>query len=696
MSLATGNGVGVFENGNDISFVDCAFNYNNASSGGAIYVSGDNSIAFSVCTFVENSAVAGVGAAIFADQENRISLSATNISGNTALLSGGGIATTVANSLFVTNSSFTLNTAGTVGGGISIEGNTLVHFYGANMFSGNKANFGGGAIACIKSPIWFLALNGSISLEGNVAGVGSALLFKSVVSSVHYANSVLVLNAGITGDLSAVGESSPDNVLHDMFISRNVANIGGTVYWIYDQSMLEEPAGLRSSSIVWEYNVAPYGTLVATQAVFIMGPTDYEVTVYETSLSPPLIFKLYDFYQSFLPLDGVTSVVASISNASFDCHAQSRSLTGSDMFADGVQLSNGSAVFSSLEASCSPLGYMSLDFEARLGDEFVGESALLSTFYITNSTVLNFRSCISGEKYTSRACEVCASGSYSLEENSLLCTNCVDISGIDDCYSNQIFVSSGYWRRYPYTTAVMKCRYARSCIGGNGTGDSLCAQGYEGPLCSVCSAGYFGVDDVCIRCSSSHFMTPTLIGYVCMFSLVLLVALLAVWYKYYYFVHDIDEDDDEDIDFIMRAERRRTQLVTSDGNSPQLSLLQRVLLLIRENFVQITSKVKIAVSTLQIVISTGTVLVVSMPGAFTSWENIINFLNFNISSALPLSCSGGNYDFISHLVLSTLAPIAVTGLFVIVFTIEYSFHRKNIQKNKFRRRGDKVDYVVDI
>ena len=60
--------------------------------------------------------------------------------------------------------------------------------------------------------------------------------------------------------------------------------------------------------------------------------------------------------------------------------------------------------------------------------------------------------------------------------------------------------------------SISKCSFgAAACIGGNGTGNALCAVGYTGPLCAVCASGHimntFG--HVCDHCS--HRPTPVAI-----------------------------------------------------------------------------------------------------------------------------------------------------------------------------------------
>ena len=49
----------------------------------------------------------------------------------------------------------------------------------------------------------------------------------------------------------------------------------------------------------------------------------------------------------------------------------------------------------------------------------------------------------------------------------------------------------GGYRFDESTEIVRDCLMGeRACPGGNGTGDALCARGYEGPLCAVCSEGF--------------------------------------------------------------------------------------------------------------------------------------------------------------------------------------------------------------
>lgn len=66
------------------------------------------------------------------------------------------------------------------------------------------------------------------------------------------------------------------------------------------------------------------------------------------------------------------------------------------------------------------------------------------------------------------------------------------------------------------------CPVAESCLGSL---DSTCSQGYEGPLCGVCSQGYFKLLTKCQKCPS---LPSIAVQFVIVFALVSLVAFLTL------------------------------------------------------------------------------------------------------------------------------------------------------------------------
>ena len=78
---------------------------------------------------------------------------------------------------------------------------------------------------------------------------------------------------------------------------------------------------------------------------------------------------------------------------------------------------------------------------------------------------------------------------------SYTCTPCLDhaecgdgVSGGAGGTSGEIRILPGYWRSSAYSSATFACTPPDACLGGPVTG--VCAKGYEGPVCSVCSSGH--------------------------------------------------------------------------------------------------------------------------------------------------------------------------------------------------------------
>ena len=78
--------------------------------------------------------------------------------------------------------------------------------------------------------------------------------------------------------------------------------------------------------------------------------------------------------------------------------------------------------------------------------------------------------------------------------------------------------------QYPYSIPTpYRCPREESCIGGL---HSKCAEGYEGPLCEVCIAGYFKQLQKCQRCPSKNWIMGQLSIFV---AIVLVIIVALIW-----------------------------------------------------------------------------------------------------------------------------------------------------------------------
>ena len=78
--------------------------------------------------------------------------------------------------------------------------------------------------------------------------------------------------------------------------------------------------------------------------------------------------------------------------------------------------------------------------------------------------------------------------------------------------------------QYPFPIPTpYQCQVEEACKGGL---DSPCENGYEGPICSVCSSGYYKVLQICTRCPSNKWIVGQLSIIV---AIVVIIITATVW-----------------------------------------------------------------------------------------------------------------------------------------------------------------------
>jgi len=150
-----GIGGGIYNQSGDVSLNNCMLGDNHATlSGGGIYTIVGGNFTISGGTVSDNSALSGSGGGIY-NVSNMDIHDACALSGNTAGVDGGGILNLY--NLIVDHCSLSSNSAGNDGGGIynlSFFGDTGLTLSSSNL-SGNTAQFGGGIYN--RSALLFIA-----------------------------------------------------------------------------------------------------------------------------------------------------------------------------------------------------------------------------------------------------------------------------------------------------------------------------------------------------------------------------------------------------------------------------------------------------------------------------------------------------------------------------------------------------------
>jgi hypothetical protein len=220
--------------------------------------------------------------------------------------------------------------------------------------------------------------------------------------------------------------------------------------------------------------------------------------------------------------DSLSTVQATVVTAESSCGLYSASLAGATV----MQFTNGTAQFASMMVSCYPMGNLTIMFTGHLGG--------LSTAYdLTTKVHFTFRDCVDGEVLRGSSCQLCPNGSYSFFYSAdAKCLPCPLHS--TGCYGSKISIAAGYWRLSAYSTTFLECPFgSHGCLGGvnryglttatattplvsslsttatrasarSASTVSTCALGYEGPLCGVCSTGYYlkASQNICVACKS--------------------------------------------------------------------------------------------------------------------------------------------------------------------------------------------------
>eukprot|EP00904_Undaria_pinnatifida_P008212 jgi/Undpi1/4520/HiC_scaffold_18.g07874.m1 len=476
------------------------FNYNVASSGGAVSVAdgargfwtGDSSFKGNNATGVYggagettfNGGSGGTGGALHAAGSDVTWGGETNFFDNVADLSGGAIHTAASSSvswtgqtqffnnkvhfegnigqdggaIFVVDSdiswngttTFSNNSADSDGGAICAEGSTNTAWSGPTTFSNNTANANGGTLALLGVLSVDIPPMGNILLlSGNVATiVGGAVYQESMNTGLSWAGASFVSNSALNGgavysvgSAAAIG-SSPNSYDNCRFDDNSASASGGAI---------ESTAG-----------------------------RDYFV---DTTFKGNTAWNI----GGGLRLAGT----ATFSRCIF---------VGNGAEGPGPAVSNVGTLF--------------------IVDTTFTKNALLCA----PDTFLNFtvRGNVTrdSQAYYYSVCERCDlwSGDCPVEGNgtqqciaALANTKStgIDVDGVSITLET-LNISSGYWRATASTATIRPCWNDDACRGGMTGNAAYCADGYRGPYCAICTDDYAWTSAYsCSKCSSGEGIAVT-------------------------------------------------------------------------------------------------------------------------------------------------------------------------------------------
>jgi hypothetical protein len=201
-------------------------------------------------------------------------------------------------------------------------------------------------------------------------------------------------------------------------------------------------------------------------------------------------------------------------------------------------------------------------------------------------------------------------------------------------------IAEGYYRHNATSPTVTKCPVPNVCVGNSTAGDTLCAEGHQGPFCMICTINsaerYVWSGGKCKKCSAtseaSLYAVIGGIGFLCIGS---------VW-------------------FIARTKKQKK----SAGQKKSKFNTERM-----EAFAdKFQTKYKILITFTQILTKITTLYPIDLPNLFKSFWGKFNLLAVDVS-VLPLNCVVDS-NFHSRLVATTLFPIVFVCGIAVVWIIQ--------------------------
>jgi hypothetical protein len=515
-------------------------------------------------TSPDASVVGGEGGGVFAAAGTVALRSGCAFAENEAADSGGGVRVAVAASLFAfgPETRFERNVARAGrGGGVSHEGLALA-VLGPNVtFTENRA-LDGGAIAIVIEPATaalvasrasFFFANflddvpeerrprdvafavADAAMDGNAAGRRGGSLFVSAPLAHGAFKRLTVRNAhAVAGEAAYwTRAASPEAEL-----ACEACDLGGGD-GLGAEPASAAPAGAGASAALLAGEMA--GVATEALSVSFSGGVALPAELSSATSAPAFAASLVDFYGRVAATEnGVAcrvdpvSVPASLENDAADVAVADALELGGALEASSE---GGLVVFDGVV----PRGRLGSTYEARIAcasndsrdsassedvvedvetpetAETATESAIAPvTFSVRISLCARGREpvVLGADGVTgapiAKDCVECKDRTFNFD--GVACVAC-PLGG--DCRGGDELLSKpGWWRSAEEARNVFACPVKNACLPGSATGDAACAEGYEGPVCAVCSSGFRQWGRACVPCDGEATYALPIFGIV--------------------------------------------------------------------------------------------------------------------------------------------------------------------------------------
>jgi len=608
----------------NLSFI----NFNTEANGSCFSVSNIESVVVTNVKFISSSA--SYGGSVFAENVNSVVITDSTFLNNYAE-NGGALALFFVSSFSNVNSIFYYCEAANIGGALLLDSVNTAFIQNSKFKYNFAINFGGA--------ISFSSISTELTVQYNT--------FKNCSAK--------------WGSAFVVTDTPYIDIYRNIFIS-NYATIAGCVYWL--ASTMNEPKNLMNN--FYRNNAAgSYGGNYATNIAFLKYVGNgLNITSYAEPYPLTISINVADYYGNTLYTENgaiVTFQIASDRDVHCNFNAGRAELIGNSVSI----LHDGVAKFTSIGGICIPGGHIDATFTIGIDSSSsnypiyttttVSIKAKKSLKFVSLVVPVYFRHCHVGEKYdffskSRSSCSSCVN-SFSLADNfdnSVI--NCIPCPALAaQCYGNQIILPSGYWRWADNAVTILPCPLAGGCMGGNVTGQALCSSGHGGPLCGICKDGYYKGSDSCLSCTGATYSVGTVV-------IISFFAFVACATCLYYLLKAIIDKNNSMFKFIEVFIAGVNEEI--DGSTEIVRQKQR-----RNNALIV--RLKIVISTLQIVTQCPRLFAVNMPPIFSSFVKMFAFLSLDVSSVLPIGCFV-SYTALKNLYVMTILPF---GAFATIFLL---------------------------
>ncbi|CAI2365727.1 unnamed protein product [Moneuplotes crassus] len=389
-----------------------------------------------------------------------------------------------------------------------------------SLFKDNFSNSSGGAISMTNSK---LAIE-STNFTRNSATEGGAIIFECT----SFASCEL-------------------NVTKSIFEKNSATVKGGAISYNYNLPSITKTTFINNSA-VYGPNYASYPARIGERNSTINDPIEIDNVASGIIITQTLELALIDLDDQVMVLDDENQILILPSDSS------NSSVSGTNT----AKVKRGVAVFDNLalevrkELRSSNFSVSSKSINSAKVKQVLGSS------FQQKKLEANFRDCQPGERILGDKCEVCAAGTYSLSYNS---TNCAKCDFDAECLGgSEIYLRSGYWRRFHHSTKIAQCVNKDACEGKyqpDSISPSVCAEGYTGNLCAQClitkDVKYERVNDYeCRKCPNTILNSFQVFG----------TILLVTCFYIFMMVINIRKTSESELSVLLRILTNYLQLIT--------------------------------------------------------------------------------------------------------------------------------------